>query len=67
METALAELQTAVKLAPRNRRFHLALADAYRAAGKLAQAVQEYEVVLYLDSDNEAARQALARLQGAAP
>lgn len=61
---ALAELQTAVKLAPHSPVPHWFLADAYLALTNRAEAIREYEAGLALNPDNPLAHHHLASLLG---
>jgi len=49
LEPAIAELETAVRLSPRQPRFHNELGVAYRQAGQFGKARQAYEQALALD------------------
>lgn len=54
---AIAQLKTGVLLAPEIAAMHLALGDAYGAAGECLAALDEYQRVLVLEPENmEAAR-----------
>lgn len=65
-ETELAEqtLLTAVQVRPGDKNGFLALGELYKHLGRVDEAIEAYQRVLVLGSDNEVARQALIDLGG---
>jgi Tfp pilus assembly protein PilF len=60
LDSALQALTRAVELDPRSARTHLIMAESLSDAGKLAEAISEYQTVLKLDPGLEAANLGLA-------
>jgi tetratricopeptide (TPR) repeat protein len=60
---AIDVLELNARLFPSSPGAHVALAEAYAAAGDVGLARQHYEKVLTIDPKNEAARKALAKLR----
>ncbi|HSW48584.1 MAG TPA: tetratricopeptide repeat protein [Bryobacteraceae bacterium] len=63
---ALAALETAEKLDPRENMTHFYRGNIYAATGDAARAAQEYRRAIELNPDNEAARRGLARVEAGA-
>jgi tetratricopeptide (TPR) repeat protein len=64
---ALEQFRKAVQIRPDYADGHFVLAGELSAQGRIPEARAEYEEVLHLDTNNQAARQALARLPGNQP
>jgi tetratricopeptide (TPR) repeat protein len=60
---ALAALETAEKIDPREDMTYFYRGNVYAATGEAAKAIQEYRRAVELNPDNEAARRGLARLE----
>ncbi|MFB3779210.1 MAG: tetratricopeptide repeat protein [Bryobacteraceae bacterium] len=62
-QEALAALETAEKLDPRENMTHFYRGNIYAAKGDVVKAAQEYRRAIELNPDNEAARRGLARVE----
>jgi tetratricopeptide (TPR) repeat protein len=66
-EAAIEELQTAIRLDPRNASYHITLGDLYRGLQDIERARGEYCRALELDPPNAHAQRQLASLSVASP
>ncbi len=59
---AVEELNRAIELDPTNVSFHWRLASIYRVKGNLKKAKKEFEIILDISPDEQAAQIALAQI-----